>query len=237
MKEEIMKKILLFILAIAAVIVFMNDHTAAQEKKTYNYTDFSQVSVGWGMHISVSQGSGYFIEVEADKRDFEVLRVVKKGNTLDFTIDKSNYRKRSDINITVKMPVLSGISLSGGSICKINMNIASKDFEGEFSGGSELKGTLQCGNISFDCSGGSTITLNGKGKNLNADGSGGSIFNLKDFTVNDINADLSGGSSVTITTNGTINSEQSGGSQLVYYGKAKMGHTDFSGGSGISKGH
>jgi hypothetical protein len=231
-----MKRLLLLVLTITAVVVFFNDHLAAQGKRTYDFSDFSKVSAGWGMLINVTQGSNYFIEVEADQRDLAELKVEKKGSTLRFYIDKSGYRKRDDIKITVKMPALTGLNLSGGAEGKINMNIASKDFVGDLSGGAEIKGDLQCGNVSFQCSGGSTVMLKGKGNNLAVEGSGGSEFHLKNFPVKDIEADLSGGSSLTVTTNGTINSDQSGGSEIVFYGNAKMGHNDFSGGSGITRG-
>jgi hypothetical protein len=231
-----MKRLLLFVLTAAALVVFLNDHISAQVKKKFDFSDFSKVSAGWGMYVNVSQGSEYNIEVEADSRDLEVLKVEKKKNTLKFFIDKSNYRKHGDININIKMPVLTDLKLSGGSHGIINMNIASKDFEADLSGGAELKGELQCGDISFECSGGSTVTLKGKANNLSARGSGGSEYDLKNFPVKDVNADLSGGSNLTVTSNGTINSDQDGGSEIVYYGNAKIGKTDFSGGSGITRG-
>lgn len=232
-----MKKLLLFVLTAAALVVFISDHISAQEKKTFDFNDFSKVNVGWGMYVTIIQGSDYNIEVEADSRDLDALKVEKKNTSVRFSFDKSNYKKHDDINIKIKMPALTGLKLSGGSQGSINMNIASKDFEADLSGGAELQGELQCGDVSFECSGGSTVTLKGKAGNLSTDGSGGSEYNLKNFSVNDINANLSGGSSLTVTTNGTINSDQSGGSEIVYYGNAKIGNTDFSGGSGITKGN
>lgn len=232
-----MKRLLLFLLTAAALVIFLNDHISAQEKKKYDFDDFSKVSVGWGMYVNIVQGSDYSIEVEADSRDMNVLKVEKKGSSLKFYIDKSNFRKHDDINIRIKMPALTGLKLSGGSIGTISMNIASKDFAADLSGGAELKGELQCGDASFECSGGSTVTIKGKAGNLSTDGSGGSEYNLKGFSVKDVNANLSGGSSLTVTTNGTINSDQSGGSEIVYYGNARIGNTDFSGGSGITKGN
>ncbi|MFO7445991.1 MAG: head GIN domain-containing protein [Ignavibacteriaceae bacterium] len=231
-----MKKTIFYILTAAAVFVFLSDRLFAQEKRTYNFTDFTGVDAGWGMLISISQGSTYSIEVEADDRDFRVLEVEKKGNVLRFSIDKWSYRKYDDIRIKIKMPVLTELDLSGGSRCRINMNIASKDFSAELSGGAELEGDLTCGDINLGLSGGSVVKFTGKGENLLAKGSGGSVFKLKSFSVRDVDADLSGGSSVSVTMNGTINSDQSGGSNIVYYGKARMGNNDFSGGSGISSG-
>jgi hypothetical protein len=88
----------------------------------------------------------------------------------------------------------------------------------------------------LELSGGSWVEISGNGKNLSVDGSGGSNFKLKNFSVENVNAELSGGSQVVITMNGELNTDQSGGSHLTYYGKASIGNTDFSGGSGVSKG-
>ncbi len=194
------------------------------------------MSVGYGMKVDISQSDNYSIEVNADERDFEYLRVEKDGDELKFYIDKNFYHKKGDINIKISMPALTAINLSGGSIGSIVMSVSSKDFDCGLSGGSILKGELQCSNIEMGLSGGSQATLKGNGKNVEMDGSGGSIFYLKDFKVNNADVSLSGGSQVSINMNGTLNADQSGGSQVTYYGKVDLGNTSFSGGSGIRKG-
>lgn len=231
-----MKKVIFYLLSAAAISVFLSSHLFAQENRKYNFDDFTGVAVGWGMHVNISQASSYSVEVKADKRDFDVLEVEKKGNSLQFYIDRNNYRKHDDIYITIKMPVLSEIDLSGGSIGDISMNIASKDFAGNLSGGSELNGKLECGDVNFNLSGGSNVNLKGKGRNLSFDGSGGSIYHLKGFLAKDLNANLSGGSRVTVTMNGEINSNLSGGSNITYYGTASNVSSHSSGGSSVEKG-
>jgi hypothetical protein len=63
------------------------------------------------------------------------------------------------------------------------------------------------------------------------------LFDLRDFSVGNVESDLSGGSrSYNITMDGMLNTSQSGGSQIVFYGTAKIGRTSFSGGSGVTKG-
>jgi hypothetical protein len=232
-----MKRLILFGLTIAAVIVFLADHLAAQDKRSYKYENFNEIDAGWGMFVNIIEDDNYSIEIEGDGRDLSELKVIKKGNALVFSFDKPDYKKINDITVNIKMPVLKELNLGGGSRGIIDMDIDSKGFEAELSGGSKLEGELQCGDVSIGCSGASSVTLKGEGENFTAEGSGESIYNMKDFSVDNVNAGLSGGSSITITTNGTINSDQSGGSAIIYYGNAKIGNTDFSGGSGISKGN
>ena len=220
------------------VIIFFASYSIVngQVTKNYDFTDFNAVNVGYGMKVDISQSDSYSILVEADERDFKYLKVEKEGSELEFYIDKNNYRRRSEINIKITMPALTEINLSGGSIGKISMDVASENFDCDLSGGAILEGSLRCANIDIDLSGGSQLTLKGNGRNAEIDGSGGAIFHLKDFSIKDADISLSGGSIVSIDMNGTLNASQSGGSQITYYGKADIGSTSFSGGSGITKG-
>lgn len=209
---------------------------SAQETRKFDYKDFNTVEAGYGMHVQITQASNYSIEVKASKRDFEHLKVEKHGGTLSFTMKGWFNHRQDDITITITMPKLTGISLSGGSKGIITMSNPSDNFEGELSGGAKLKGTLKCANASFELSGGSWVSLQGNGNNLKVDGSGGSSFKLKDFKVNNVNTELSGGSEAEVNMNGRLNADQSGGSRVVYYGNATMGTTDLSGGASVSKG-
>jgi hypothetical protein len=211
--------------------IFSADRTT----KKYDYKDFSKVEAGSGMLLDINKSSSYSITVNADEEDFEYLKVEKSGNTLRFYIDKNNYHRHGVIRISINLPSLTGIGLSGGAQGKLSMN-TEENFDGELSGGAEISGSLSCRDINLEISGGSVVNLSGKAADLTADASGGSIYHLKDFSVKNVNVDLSGGSRLETTMNGTLDVNASGGSRVVYYGNAKPGSTDFSGGSGISQG-
>ena len=218
------------------ILMFCTSVFAQSQTQNYDYKNFTKVEAGWGMQLKITQSDDYFIEVKADEKDFEYLKVEKDGSSLKFYIDKHSYRKRGDININIKMPALTALELSGGAEANIDMNISSKEFECELSGGAELNGNLKCGNISLGGSGGATTKISGSANNLNVDGSGGSQFKLKDFSVKNVNSELSGGSQLTINMNGNLSSDQSGGSSIVYYGNAKSVESHSSGGSSVRRG-
>lgn len=225
-------KIILLAFLLIASVTFADEVT-----KNYDYKDFHKVSAGYGMKVDISQSDTYSIRVKADEEDLKYLKVEKEGEELQFYFDKRNYRKRDEIHIEITMPALTGLNLSGGSIGKIIMDVSSKNFDCDLSGGSILKGSLKCGDIVIDLSGGSQLTLDGSGRNAEINGSGGAIFHLKDFSIEDAEVSLSGGSQVSINMNGRLDASQSGGSQITYYGKADIGSTSFSGGSSIRKGN
>jgi hypothetical protein len=225
-------------LLLFAFFTFLTTSTlfAQEVTKKYDFKDFSEVGVSHGMHVSVTQSDSYDIEVTAEKEDIDNLKVWKKGDALNFYISKENYNLRGEVNIKINMPSLTAISLSGGAEGNIVMEVSSESFDAALSGGSELNGELKCGNINMSLSGGSEITLKGKGEDAEIAGSGSSSFNLKEFSVRNVDTQLSGGSNVKITMDGSLNAMQSGGSNLIYYGHVDLENTMFSGGSGVEKG-
>ena len=235
MKKRFSLFLIVFSISFLSTTVFADLKT-----KTYDYKDFNGVSVGSGMHVTIKQSNSYSISITADEKDFNDLVVEKTGNDLKIYYDHGVWgwfgSHRGNVEIKIFMPALTTIDLSGGAKGNITMNINGKSFSAGTSGGAELKGNLTCGNISVETSGGSKVELSGKGENFNAEGSGGSKIKMKNFAVKNVNADLSGGSTVWINMNGTLNTDQSGGSHLYYYGNVSLGNTSFSGGDEISKG-
>ncbi len=209
--------------------------------KTYDFKDFSKVEVSSGMVLTVTQSNSYSVEVKIDSNDLKHFRAEQKGDKVEFYL-KNNFfsffgYRHGRIEVNIKMPALTGVELSGGAFGNITMDISSKNFSSELSGGAKLHGNLTCGNSRLDLYGGSRVNIKGEANNLRIEGSGGSTFDLKDLSVNNVDTELSGGTHATVTMNGILNADQSGGSRLTYYGKATLGKTDFSGGSGISKGN
>ncbi len=231
-----MKKTMILYSLILCLFITNLIFPANRITKKYIFNDFNKIEVSNGMLLNVTQSSTFNIEVNAEESDFEYLRVEKKENNLLIYIDSDNYRKSGDIKIDIQMPSLTGLDLSGGSRGKVTMDIKD-NFACELSGGAEIAGRLSCENINMEISGGSTVNLSGKGTDLTIEGSGGSIFHLKNYTVKNADVDLSGGSRLEISMNGTLNVDASGGSRVIYYGDAKIGNTDLSGGAGISRGN
>lgn len=230
------KEILTTVSCIILMILINYKGTFAEETKKYDFTDFTGVSVGWGMNLKIEQSDTYSIEVKTSSENLKYLKVEKYGRILKFYIDKHSWHKRGNIYVSITMPELTELNLSGGSDGKIKMDVSGKPFSADLSGGSEIHGNLKCADIDLELSGGSEVTLNGKGDDLKMEGSGGSEFKMKDFSVANVDADLSGGSEVAITMHGKLNVDASGGSEVTFYGKAEYGRSSLSGGSEIRQG-
>ena len=62
-----------------------------------------------------------------------------------------------------------------------------------------------------------------------------SKLELDNFTVNDVDIEVSGGSNAVVNMDGTLNAEVSGASSLYYIGNPVMGDIDISGASSVRK--
>jgi hypothetical protein len=182
--------------------------------QTFNYQDFTAIDAGYGFDLKITQGTQYSISISVDDNVEDKLRVRKDGGILKIDLEQGSY---SNVNLDAKitMPSLESLELSGGA-------------RGTVSG---FRSTQ---NFDLDLSGGSYANIMGLAGDLRLDASGGSHFDLSKFTVDDVDADLSGGSNGSVYVGGRLDAEASGGSHLTYYGNPDLGKIDESSGSTIS---
>jgi hypothetical protein len=212
---------------------------ATAETQTLNFTDFDEVSVGYGMRASIRQSDGYRVEATGALEDLERLEVKKKGGRLEFSL-KSGWARwfgRGQITLAITLPRLRRLALSGGSTGSLEMQMGSSPFSAALSGGSSLDGRLGCGDVDLALSGGSRAGLSGTGRDLSLSGSGGSQYRLRSFAAaGNVNVNLSGGSEATVALSGELSAALSGGSDVAYYGNATLSAVHASGGSRVRKG-
>lgn len=230
------RKLIFAVLVLIAAVLYSAMLSAQEIVKTYDNKDFNSVSLSHAMNCQLTQSDKYSIEIKADKEDFEYLKVEQKGNSVRIFIDKDNYSSDSEIKVKITMPELTDLNLSGASKVKLTMNVPGKNFSSKLSGSSYIEGSLTSGDIDISLSGSSKVKLNGKAGDLELNASGSSSMKLKDFAVKNADVQLSGSSLAELNLNGKLDTQQSGNSQVIYYGKVDLGRTNFSGSSGIKKG-
>jgi len=211
---------------------------AHAETRTFDIRDFDEVSVGYGMRVSISQGGAYRIEATGEERDLNRLEVRQNGRRLEFSMDSSwmRWSRLGRINLDITLPMLRKLGLSGGSQATLDMRIGSESFSADLSGGSSLNGQMSCGDLNLSASGGSRVGLSGSGTRLRLSGSGGSRFEMRNFAATDVRASLSGGSGAIVNVNGGLSAGLTGGSDVTYYGNARLGSIGASGGSRVRHG-
>ena len=230
-----MKPVLVTVTFLLVLLIAID---ASAETRQLNFTDFDEISVGSGMRVSINQGAMYRVEAIGSVADLDRLRVTHPGSRLTFSIDSSFWGlfQSGRISLNITLPALRAVHLSGGSDGTLDVQRGSSSFAAALSGGSRLSGQLACGDIQLSLSGGSRVGLSGTGQALVLRGSGGSRYDLKDFPVKHMVSSLSGGSLATVTLDGEITADLSGGSHVTYFGNALLGAVRTSGGSRVRQG-
>ena len=171
--------------------------------QTFDFQDFSAIEASNGFSLDVSRGDTYSISVSVDDNVENRLNVRKDGNTLKIGLDPGDY---SNLNLVARitMPSLNSIEFSGGTRGEISGFTSTRDFN-------------------VDLSGGSWAIIEGSAGDLVIDASGGSHFDFSEFTVNDADVVLSGGSNGSVYVGGRLDAALSGGAHLDYYGDPELG--------------
>ena len=196
--------------------------------KTYDYSDFTGIKAENGMHVELIMSGIFSVEVIADDNVIEHIEVNKSGDTLKIKPKGDSQFRNATLNVKVTMPELYKLELSGGSHASVSGFDSSHDLSVRLSGGSHLSepmipGDIVAGNVDFNLSGGSHVTLSGSADDLDVECSGGSHIILKDFSVNNANINLSDGSHATVNLGGTLNADLNDGSRVTYIGEPTMG--------------
>ncbi|MCK5087229.1 MAG: DUF2807 domain-containing protein [Melioribacteraceae bacterium] len=197
------------------------------------YTDFSNIEIGYAFKANIIQGNEYRIVLRIDDNIVEYLEVSKEGSTLKIFLESGNSYDDVTLEADITLPDLVRVNFSGA----VSASISGFDFEHTFnaslSGASTLTSNIRTGNVALGLSGASRVTLNGSGGDILGEASGASNLSLGNFTTGDADIHLSGASTGTINADGLLNAYLSGASSLFYYGSPTMGEISISGASTI----
>jgi len=185
--------------------------TAVTETKSI--TGFTSVSAAMGFNVEITESSSYSVIVTVDDNVVDKLKVTKEGDTLSIALEPGIYVAMT-LRAVVTMPNIEGLELSGGSRGSVS-------------------GFVGLASLDLELSGGSHADVEGSANALTVDASGGSTLDLENFPVHDADIGFSGGSSGTISLDGNLDADLSGGSRLWYIGNPTLGDIETSGGSTI----
>ena len=234
--------------------VLISEKNGPTTTREYDFTDFIGIEIGHAFELEVTPSDTYQITVTAGKSVLDHIDVSKVGSTLKIDMDHWLFNWHSSPKVTITMPDLQELNLSGA--CKGNARgfKSSHDFKlllsgaseldldmevgglkSEISGASQVAGYLKASSSDIELSGASQSELKGSGGNIKLDTSGASQANLIDFAVDDAGIELDGASHASLTINGKMDVSLSGVSSLEYKGNPILGNLDISGASSIKQ--
>jgi hypothetical protein len=225
--------------------------------QTYDYTGFTGVDVGSALQLEVTAGDTYSVTITAGNNLFDHIRVTKSGDILkiytegwSFSWWWGNYTPK----VTITMPVLETLYISGAAdgtvtgfksskdlsvkasgASKLNLDMETGFFVAEVSGASNVNGRLVAKGSDITLSGASDINISGSAGDLKLSGSGASTASLRYFTAHNGDVAFSGASNGSVNVSGTLDVNLSGASDLNYYGNPTIGSQSVTGASDLHK--
>jgi hypothetical protein len=214
--------------------VIPSDDVSSRNEHFEDY-DMIDASSAFSVYVTFSEDEES-IEIEANDNLHQYIEVKKTNNTLHVGLKNNvSIRKSPTLNVFITTKLVNSYSASGASRFFIESPLTTEDVSVYLSGASKFTGDLEVETLSADLSGASAINISGTSGVLSIEASGASVFKDYGFSTDNLDAEISGASSIHLTVNDNIRIEASGASSLRYKGAAVIQHHDLSGASSIKK--
>jgi hypothetical protein len=196
------------------------------------------VHIASGIDLYLSQGDAEAVVVSAtDPEIRDQIRTEVRDGILEIYIENRvwhwNWGNRH-MKAYVSFKTIDELHASGGSDVFIEDVIKSDKLNLSLSGGSDLHGKINIGDLTVSQSGGADSYVSGSAGNLSIHVSGGSDFHGYDLITDKANVEASGGSDAYLTVNKELTASAHGGSDVHYKGNGVIRESHTGGGGGIT---
>jgi len=218
--------------ALSACVRVDGDGTIRTETRPLD--EVSAISVSGGLDVIALNGPpGLTVEGDDNLLSMVVTRV-KDGALLVEPKDGASFKPTQPIRVTVTLPKLKRLSISGGSGAHVEGG-TDRQLDVSISGGGRFVAeTLEVDALELHASGGSDVTLAGKARHALVDVSGGVEAEAMRLEVTHAVVDVTGGSNLSVTVTDAVAGHASGGSDAIVSGNPPRRHVLSSGGSDVT---
>lgn len=174
--------------------------------------DFRGANVSGVFQVEIAAGKDFAVEVEADDNLLPLIRTEVRNGVLHIESQK-RISSENGMKVRISAPDIESIDASG--VSKVNLNGVKNQ---------ELR---------IDTSGASKINLNGETAKLGIRVSGASSIDAENLRAADADVDASGACHVSVFATGTLRTDASGASRIVYSGSPKSVNKSTTGASSV----
>jgi hypothetical protein len=258
--EVQMKKIIFLVVALMGLISLLAIGSSCVGRivgsgriitKDYNFTNFTEVDISSFFKYEINRSDSFGIKASTYENIIDHLDITQSGKTLLVRFKPGVFN--TDTNITITMPELSKLVVSGASRGSAKGFQSSNQYDLEVSGASQLEMDVEAGNTKVNVSGASKVTgnlragetrivvsgasgcdISGSAGLTTVEVSGASHFDSLNFHMQNANINVSGASHAAIYTSGTLNLDVTGASTLDYSGNPILSKVNVSGASKLN---
>jgi hypothetical protein len=175
---------------------------------------FTRIEATAGIRVVVRIGPSEAVEVTAQENLLPVIATDLRGDTLSIEASE-DFTTLEPVTVTIVVPALDGITLSGGSQAVID-GLDAESLELRVRGGAQVTAAGSVGSLALHADGGATASL-------------------EDLSVRVATVSIDGGATATLTASDDVTGTAAGGSRLTVLGDAVLS-VEESGGSVVARG-
>ena len=177
---------------------------------------FEKIVVSHGIELSVSQTDSVSVIVETDDNLQKHIITSVENGTLYISSDLSNIGGSNRRLVFVNLPIISAIEAESGSNVSATTVLLSEDLQLRTASGSEMKLGVEADRLLSESASGSHLTLEGKAIEFSAASESGSETDAGNLLANDVSAQASSGSHLTVNPILKLNASASSGGSVEY---------------------
>lgn len=197
--------------------------------------DFKYIEVSTGVDVYVEQSDTKSVVVETDDNLQDII-ITRVENGVLYIHSDQGYSTEEAPKITVKMPVVSGLTVSSGSSLESLNNLITENIVVKSSSGSEIDIEVEADMITIETSSGSSAEVSGKALKLETSSSSGSTLDASKLLANDVHSQATSGSSTSVNPILSLDGKASSGASVEYKNVPKTINKEASSGGSVSKG-
>ena len=217
--------------------VLLDEEDYNSNTKTFDFTDFDEVTVSGPYHVQLKQGSNYSVRVRGEASDLERMNVEKLGKELRIGYTEKTielFDVSDPVLIQIVAPNIRDIDLSGAIKADIG-RITSGDLQLNLAGAIRSVADLNVRTLKVDIAGACISKFTGRAENFELDVTGAGSVDAENLQASAVDADVTGASKAVIYVTNKLRAQASGVSQITYRGNPSDTTIDSSGPSSVKR--
>jgi hypothetical protein len=232
---SITKAAFLCLLSLAASTLALK----AQETKNVAVNNFSEVAVGAGIGLYITQGNTESARIVADDDVINDVVLEKSGSRIkigwkdNWSMSRMWKNRSAKVYITYKK--LNSISASSGSSLTTENTLKTDHLDASVSSGASMIAKIACNELELHTNSGASASLSGTATNMEIQSSSGSSVNALNLATQYARADTNSGADIRINVSKGLETNSSSGSNIRYKGAAAIKNRSNSKSSSVSR--
>ncbi len=193
------------------------DNVSDEASRQFAVKNFTNINIAGAFVVNVVPGDSFNVVAKGRDQDFKDVKVEVDGNTLKAYVERNgmfNWSDRDRIGLTITMPAVEKVSLTGASQAKISGFSIQKLLDVELTGACVADINATATTLKLALTGGSSARLQGRANQFTANLTGACKLDATDMAIDRAEVDATGASSAEMGAVRSLSSNATGASKI-----------------------